>query len=122
MEILNVESFKEKVFNFEASKDWAFKGQKPVIIDFYADWCAPCKALASVLSEISSRYSTQLNVYKVNTETTPELAALFGVRGIPAILFVPLKGEPSMSTGFMPVESFENAIDDIFGIQTVIKK
>ncbi len=118
MEILNIETFKSKIFDFEASKDWLFKGYRPAIIDFYADWCGPCRALAPVLDEVSAQYSGKLDVYKVNTEISPELAALFGVRGIPAILFIPIKGEPAMSSGFIPKESFEKAISDLFGIST----
>ncbi|HEY8272081.1 MAG TPA: thioredoxin [Pseudobdellovibrionaceae bacterium] len=116
MEILNIETFKSKIFDFEASKDWLFKGPRPAIIDFYADWCGPCRALAPVLDEVSTQYAGKVDIYKVDTEATPELAALFGVRGIPAILFIPPGGEPAMASGFMPKESFENAINEIFGI------
>lgn len=122
MEILNAETFKAKVFDYETSKHWSFKGDRPAIIDFYADWCGPCRALGPVLQEISTQYSGKLDVYKVDTEASPELAALFGVRGIPAILFVPGKGEPAMSSGFMSKESFEKAISDIFGITTELTK
>ena len=117
MEILNLETFKAKVFDFENNKQWAFKGQRPAIIDFYADWCGPCRALAPVLAEVSEAYKDQIDVYKVNTEESPELAALFEVRGIPAILFVPKTGEPAMASGFMPKEGFDNAIGELFGIK-----
>lgn len=117
MENLTIESFKDKVYDFEQNKEWTFKGKRPAIIDFYADWCGPCRSLAPVLDEVSQEYAGKVDVYKVNTETTPELAALFGVRGIPAILFAPLEGEPAMSSGFMPKESFQNAIADLFGIK-----
>lgn len=117
MENLSVETFKSKVYDFEKSKAWLFNGQRPAIIDFYADWCAPCRALAPVLEEVAEAYEGRLDIYKVNTETEPELAALFGVRGIPAILFIPMSGEPAMSSGFMPKESFDRAISDLFGIK-----
>lgn len=117
METLSIETFKSKVFDFQKNKDWTFKGTRPAIIDFYADWCGPCRALAPVLDEVSQAYTGKVDVYKVNTEATPELAALFGVRGIPAILFVPVNGEPAMSSGFMPKESFDQAIQEIFGIK-----
>ncbi|MCM2281480.1 MAG: thioredoxin [Bdellovibrionaceae bacterium] len=117
METLNSQTFKNKVFDFDANKEWAFAGTRPAIVDFYADWCAPCRALAPVLEEVSKDYAGKIDVYKVNTETDPELAALFGVRGIPALLFIPTQGEPAMSAGFMPRDSFEKAIQDLFGIQ-----
>jgi len=117
MQTLNISSFKEKIFDFEKNKTWSYLGQRPVIIDFYADWCGPCRALAPVLEEVSQDFAGKVDVYKVNTETDPELAALFEVRGIPALLFIPLQGEPAMSSGFMPKESFERAIDELFHIK-----
>ena len=117
MENLTLETFKTKVFDFEKNKEWSYQGERPLIIDFYADWCGPCRALGPVLEEIAKEYSGRVDVYKVNTETDPELAALFQVRGIPAILFVPKAGTPAMSSGYMPAESFRRAIKDLFGIQ-----
>ena len=117
MEILNYETFKAKVFDYENNKTWHFTGQKPAIVDFYADWCGPCRALSPILEEISQEYAGKVDVYKVNTEITPELAALFGVRGIPALLFIPTSGEPSMNAGFLPKERLQHAISEIFGIK-----
>lgn len=116
MEILNTQTFKSKIFDFESTKEWNFKGTRPTIVDFYADWCAPCRALAPVLEEVAAKYTGIVDIYKVNTELNPDLASLFGVRGIPAILFIPMTGDPAMSSGFMPAESFDKAIKELFGI------
>jgi thioredoxin len=117
MEILNAQTFKDKVFDFETNKEWAYKGELPAIVDFYADWCGPCRALAPVLEELSGEYKGKVEIYKVNTEQSPELAALFGVRGIPALLFIPKTGEPAMSSGFMPKESLQQAMAELLGVK-----
>lgn len=117
MEVLSVDNFKNKVFDFEKNQQWKFEGTRPVIVDFYADWCAPCRALAPILERVAQDYSGRVDIYKVDTEATPELSALFGVRGIPAILFIPMTGEPAMNSGLIPQETFEKAIEDLFGIK-----
>lgn len=116
MEVLTVDSFKAKVFDYDAKKDWQYVGDKPAVIDFYADWCGPCRALSPILEEISNEYVGLLTIYKIDTEATPELAALFGVRGIPSLLFVPLAGEPTMATGLVPKDDLKNAIKEILNI------
>lgn len=119
MEVLSIQAFKEKIFDFEKNQKWVFTGPRPVIVDFYADWCGPCRALSPVLEEIAQDYAGKLDIYKVDTEATPELAALFGVRGIPALLYIPISGEePAMSSGFAPKESLQKAIQEIFGIRS----
>ena len=117
METLTIEAFKSKVFDFTKNTEWKFEGVRPVIVDFYADWCGPCRALAPILQNVSEKYAGKVDIYKVDTEATPELAALFGVRGIPSLLFIPQTGEPSMSSGVMPEESFDQAISELFGIK-----
>ena len=116
MEHLTKETFKQKVFNFDASKDWKFEGELPCVIDFYADWCGPCKAVAPVLEELASEYDGKLNIYKVNTEEQQELAAMFGVRSIPSILFCPKDGDPQMAMGALPKESFKKAFDEVLKV------
>jgi thioredoxin 1 len=113
MEHLTQDTFKAKVHNFEVNKDWKFEGDLPCIIDFYADWCGPCKTVAPVLEELASEYDGKINIYKVNTEDQQELAAAFGVRSIPSLLFCPKDGQPQMAMGALPKESFVKAINDV---------
>ena len=113
MEFLTKETFKAKVFNFEESKEWKFAGERPCIIDFYADWCAPCKAISPILEELAVEYAGKIDIYKVDTEAEQELAGMFGIRSIPSILFVPQDGEPQMAVGGLPKETFESAINDV---------
>ena len=113
MEHLTKESFKEKVFNFETEKEWKFKGVLPCIIDFYADWCGPCKMVAPVLEELSKEYAGKINIYKVDTEAEQDLAMAFGIQSIPSILFCPKEGQPQMSMGAMPKQQFIQAINDL---------
>ncbi len=116
MEHLTKDTFKEKVFNFEQNKEWKFEGTIPCIIDFYADWCGPCKMVAPVLEELSKEYDGKVNIYKIDTEAQQELASMFGIRSIPSILFVPTEGQPQMSMGALPKESFEKAIIDVLKV------
>ncbi len=117
METLTVQTFKEKIFDYEKNQAWSFSGGKPAIVDFYADWCGPCKMLAPILERVEDSYKGKVDIYKVDTEATPELASIFGIRGIPSILFVPLQGEPAMNTGLLSEEGFEQAIEELFSIK-----
>lgn len=113
MEHLTKDTFFEKVFNYEQNKDWKFEGKLPCIIDFYADWCQPCKMVAPILEELSKVYEGKINIYKVNTEQEVELASAFGIRSIPSMLFCPSEGQPQMAVGALPKESLIGAIDDV---------
>jgi thioredoxin 1 len=113
MEHLTKATFLEKVFDYEKNTEWTFSGELPCIIDFYADWCAPCRMVAPVLDELSKEYAGKINVYKIDTEAEQELAAVFGIRSIPSILFVPKDGKPQMAMGALPKESFVEAIDTV---------
>lgn len=114
---LTKESFLTKVFNFEANKEWKFEGEKPCLIDFYADWCGPCKMVAPVLEDLSAEYEGKMDIYKVNTEEEQELAAVFGIRSIPSFLFVPATGQPQMAMGALPKETFVKAFKDVLGVE-----
>ena len=110
---LNKQTFLEKVFNYENNKDWKFEGELPCIIDFYADWCQPCKQVAPILEELSDELAGKINIYKVNTEVEQELAGAFGIRSIPSMLFCPAEGQPQMAVGALPKESLIQAINDV---------
>jgi thioredoxin len=114
---LNKAEFLEKVFNFEQHKEWRFEGDVPCIVDFYAEWCQPCKLLGPVLDELAQEYDGKINIYKVDTGTERELATAFGIRGIPTMLFVPSKGKPQMVTGVLPKGTIKKAIRDVLEVE-----
>ncbi|HVN57803.1 MAG TPA: thioredoxin [Bacteroidales bacterium] len=116
-EHLTKEKFLSKVFNYETNKEWKFEGDKPCIIDFYADWCGPCKMVAPVLEELAEEFRGKLDIYKVDTEKEVELASVFGIRSIPSLLFVPKTGQPQMAMGALPKETFVQAFRDVLGIE-----
>lgn len=116
LEHLTMETFKEKVFNFEANKDWKYEGSVPCMIDFYADWCGPCKMVAPVLEELQKEYGDKIVIYKVNTEQEQQLAGMFGIQSIPSLLFVPTEGQPQMAMGALPKPTFEKAISDVLKV------
>jgi len=115
-EHLTVDTFKEKVFNFDENKEWKFEGEKPCLIDFYADWCGPCKMVAPILEELSEEYDGKLDIYKVNTEEQKELSAIFGIQSIPSMLFVPKDGQPQMAMGALPKDTLEKAFKDVLKV------
>jgi thioredoxin 1 len=113
MEHLTKETFLTKVFDYEKNKEWVYAGERPCIIDFYADWCGPCKMVAPVLEELSKEYKGKVDIYKVDTEKELELASVFGIRSIPSILFCPKDGKPQMAMGALPKEAFVDAINSV---------
>ncbi len=117
LEHLTKETFKAKVFNFEENKDWKFEGDKPCLIDFYADWCQPCKIVTPILEELQDEYKEGLNIYKVNTEQEQELAGMFGIKSIPSLLFVPKDEQPQMAMGALPKDTLEKAIKDVLKVE-----
>ena len=117
MEHLSKETFIEKIFDYENNKEWKFKGERPAIIDFYADWCGPCKMVAPVLEKLSAEYDGKVDIYKIDTEAEQELAAVFQIQSIPSILFIPKDDKPQMAMGAMPKEGFEEAIKTVLKVE-----
>ncbi len=114
---LDASKFKKEIFDYDNNKEWKYKGNKPAIIDFYADWCRPCKMIAPVLENLQKEYKGEIQIYKVNTQYERELASVFGISGIPALLFIPLDGEPTMSTGALPKTTLEKYIEQYLGVK-----
>jgi len=108
---LTTEEFKNKVFDYTKNNEWKFEGDKPAIIDFYADWCGPCKMVAPVLEELSNEYADKLDIYKVDTEVEQELSAVFGIRSIPSMLFIPVSDQPKMQAGALPKNALKEIIE-----------
>jgi thioredoxin len=111
-ELLTKEVFEEKISSLEG--EFKFKGDKPVIIDFYADWCGPCKMVAPIVEELSKEYEGKIDIYKLDTEDQPELSAAFQIQSIPSLLFIPVDGQPQMAMGALPKEKFVEIIGDVF--------
>ena len=109
---LTAEDFKAKIFDYTAEKEWKYKGEKPAVIDFYADWCGPCQMVAPIFEEISNERDDVI-IYKVDTETEQELSALFQIRSIPSLLFIPMDADkkPMMQSGALPKHALEEIID-----------
>ena len=121
-EELTKTTFQEKVFNYEQNKEWKYEGELPAIIDFWAEWCAPCRMVAPVLVELSKEYEGKINIYKVNTEHEQELAAAFGIQSIPSLLFIPVDGQPQMAAGALPKDALVKIIDEVLKATPVESK
>ncbi len=113
LEHLTKETFLQKVFDYENKTEWEYQGELPAIIDFYADWCAPCRIVAPILEELAEEYKDKIVIYKIDTEEEQELAAVFGIRSIPSLLFIPKNDKPQMAVGALPKETFKEIIEDI---------
>ncbi len=114
---LTNETFRKMVFDYEKNKEWKYEGTKPAIIDFYADWCAPCRQLSPLVEQLAKEYSGKLVVYKVDTEKETKLTQSLGISSLPTLLFIPAKGEPQAIVGALPKESLVKAVNEILLIK-----
>lgn len=110
-EHLTKETFLEKVFDYEKNQDWKYQGELPAVVDFWAPWCGPCKMVGPIIEELSEEYKGKVHFYKVNTDEQQELGAVFGIRSIPSLLFIPKEGQPKMAVGALPKEALKEAIE-----------
>ena len=117
MEKLDKKAFSEKIFDFENEKEWKYRGTMPAIVDFYADWCGPCKMVSPILEKLAAEYEGRLAIYKVDTDKEQELAGAFGIQSIPSLLFIPASGPPQMARGAMDRAGFDKVIADVLRIR-----
>nr|WP_301042947.1 thioredoxin [Parabacteroides goldsteinii] len=110
--VLNKADFLTKVYNYEKNQtEWVYEGTKPCIVDFYADWCGPCKKISPILKELAGEYKNDIIIYKINVDNEKELAAAFGIQSIPTLLFIPAKGKPQLAQGALSKEQFVEQIN-----------
>ncbi|MCT4673261.1 MAG: thioredoxin [Prolixibacteraceae bacterium] len=115
---LNKKDFLDKVYDYEKNpKKWVYKGDKPAIIDFYADWCGPCRKTAPILEALAKEYGDKIVIYKVDTQKERELSAAFGIQSLPSLLFIPLGEAPQLAKGALPKEAFEEAIAKVLKVK-----
>lgn len=117
VEYLNEASFKEKVFDYENNKAWKYAGTVPAIVDFYADWCGPCKMLSPILVEMQKEYGEKIQIYKINTDKEKVLASTFGIQSLPTIIFIPVGGEPQAVMGYRAKADLEKLVSEVLKVQ-----
>ena len=113
VEYLSYDTFLTKVWNFETnSQEWIYEGDIPCVIDFYADWCGPCKRVAPIMDDLAEKYDGKVKIYKINTDKERQLSSAFGIKSIPSVLFVPMQGKPMMQAGALPKDQYIKIIED----------
>jgi thioredoxin len=118
-EMLTKADFLTKVFDYENNKEWNYQGDVPALIDFYADWCQPCKMVAPILEELGEEFAGKIKIYKVDTEAEQELSSIFGIKSIPSLLFIPKDGKPQMAQGALQKPQLKEAIENVlFAVDT----
>ena len=114
---LTNDTFKQMIYNYEKNKEWKYEGTKPAIIDFYATWCPPCRQLSPLVEEIAQEYAGKIVVYKIDTDKERTLSEQLGITGLPTLLFIPLKGKPQASMGFIPKETIVKTINNVLMVK-----
>src|ERR1043165_8764458 len=109
---LTKKDFTEKIFDYENEQEWKYKGSLPAVVDFYAEWCGPCRSVAPALEELSKEYDGKINIYKIDTDKEAEISATFGIQSIPTFLFIPMTGAPMMQRGALPKNVFRDVIEE----------
>jgi len=113
VQYLSTEQFKLKVFDYKTNKSWKFEGNMPVVVDFYATWCGPCKMMSPIMEELAVKYAGKVVFYKVDTDKESELAQAMGIQSLPTFLFIPKDKQPQAAMGAMPKETVDKAINDL---------
>ncbi len=114
---LTKSSFVETIFDYEKETEWSYKGELPAIVDFYADWCGPCRMLAPVLEELQKEYAGKLQIYKVDTQQERQLSGALGIQSLPTVLFIPKNGQPQALLGFRPKEDLKKIIAEFLKVE-----
>jgi len=115
--IISSETFKKEIFDYAKNDTWKYENDTPIIVNFFATWCGPCRNFAPVLEEVSQEYSGKVKVYKIDIDATPDIPDLFGIKSVPTTVFISKNEDPALAMGSMPKESLLKAMKDLFGVQ-----